>query len=138
MLSLKSTGLVLALSLGLSAALPHMALAESAAHGAAPAEHAEAGAVEHTASAEVPVAADTHATAHVDAHATEADHADGCDTDVLAKDMEIRKVNVIAAAAMLPPPGCTWPAEEVEVHAEVTGGAGDSGGHSAPAKSGGH
>jgi hypothetical protein len=145
MLSLKlPTSLVLALTLGFATALPHAALAESAAHGAAT-EHAEAGAVEHTASvehaasAETPVAAETGHDSHGVTHAVEGDHAStGCDTDALAKDVEVRKVNAIAAATMLPPPGCAWPAEEVEVHAEAGAAAGEGGGHSAPAKSGGH
>jgi hypothetical protein len=130
------TRLVLALALGLATTLPQTVLAESAAHGAGT-EHAEAGAAEHTASAETPVAAEAGDDSHVDTHAAEGDHAStGCDTDVLAKDVEVRKVNPIAAATMLPPPGCAWPVEEVEIHADAA--AGEGGGHSAPAKSGGH
>jgi hypothetical protein len=130
------TRLVLALALGLATTLPQTVLAESAAHGAGT-EHAEAGAAEHTASAETPVAAEVGHDSHGETHAAEGDHAStGCDTDVLAKDVEVRKVNPIAAATMLPPPGCAWPVEEVEIHADAA--AGEGGGHSAPAKSGGH
>jgi hypothetical protein len=138
---------LLAISLAVAMALPTAANAESAAHGAAaPAEHGastgheEPAADGHGASAETPVPAeaahDTHADAQVVDHA---DHATaGCDADVLARDVEVRKVNPIAAATMLPPPGCAWPVEEVEMHAEAEASGDAGGGHSAPAKSGGH